>query len=128
MAKKKAQATTKKAKPAKKVNTGLGKPKPLVQPQGKVFGDQDRVRDLLTQVNSIAKRVELAVFAERQIHYIERHSMLLGDKDREFWLENRKEIWEIWRTAREAIIANSPPPDANESQTSAGEQSDSRRD
>ena len=54
--------------------------------------------------------------------------MLLGDKDCEFWLKNRKEIWEIWQTSREAIIASSPPPDANESQTSAGEQSDSRRD
>lgn len=101
---KKKQAITKKTKSGKKANSGRSKLKPLAQPHGKVFNDQDRVSEILTQVERICKNVERAKEACRLIGTIEHNSMLLADKDREYWLQHREEILDIWKTGSEALM------------------------
>ena len=115
MPKKKTSST--KTKPKKKAALAARKPKPLAKPQivpGKIFNDPNRLTELTQQIGAIAERIERARRAAGYIGFIESYAQLLDADDRDYWNENRKDIWEIYEVGREAAYANMGPGDAPE--------------
>lgn len=113
----KKKTSSPKTKPKKKAALAARKPKPLAKPQivpGKIFNDPNRLTELTQQIGAIAERVDRTRQAIRFINFIETHAQLLDADDRDYWNENRKNIWEMFEVGREVAYAHMGPGDAPE--------------